>query len=159
MKSPEERHVDATPRTSRILIAAGIYNLLWGAFVIFRPDALFRWAGIDPLPNYPQLWQCLGMVIGVYGIGYLIAATDPVRHWPIVLVGLLGKVFGPIGFVWTAASGELPWRFGAVILTNDLIWWVPFTLLLRNAWRHVRRGERCRPTPLMFRPRGQTSAV
>ena len=41
----------------------------------------------------------MGMIVGVYGIGYLIAARDPRTHWPIVLVGLLGKVFGPIGFV------------------------------------------------------------
>ncbi|HVJ68031.1 MAG TPA: hypothetical protein VM510_08615 [Caulifigura sp.] len=117
-----------------MLILAGIYNLVWGLFVIFRPLALFQWAGLDPLPNYPELWQCLGMVIGVYGIGYLIAASDPLRHWPIVLVGLLGKIFGPIGFVWSAAHGRLPWTFGATLLTNDLIWWIPFGIILWDAW-------------------------
>jgi hypothetical protein len=112
MKSQEGEQAETRPRTSRVLIAAAIYNLAWGLFVIFQPMALFRWGGVEPLPNYPELWQCIGMVIGVYGVGYLIAAFDPVRHWPIVLVGLLGKVFGPIGFAWSAASGHLPWSFG-----------------------------------------------
>jgi len=75
------------------------------------------------------------MVIGVYGIGYGIAARDPLRHWPIVLVGLLGKVLGPIGFVWAVNHGELPLAMGWTILTNDLIWWIPFTAILFHARR------------------------
>jgi hypothetical protein len=75
------------------------------------------------------------MVIGVFGIGYLCAARDPVRHWPIVLVGFLGKIFGPIGFLWTASRGEIPWSFGVTIPTNDLLWWIPFALMLRSAWK------------------------
>ena len=50
------------------------------------------------LPVYPMIWQGMGMVIGVYGLGYWWAAQILVIHWPIVAVGLLGKIFGPIGF-------------------------------------------------------------
>lgn len=118
------------------LFAAGIYNLVWGAWVVLAPDALFRIVGMAPLEGTGRgIWQCLGMVIGVYGIGYLCASRDPIRHWPIVFVGLLGKIFGPIGFVWTASRGEIPWTFGATIPTNDLLWWIPFALTLRAAWR------------------------
>jgi hypothetical protein len=109
----------------RVLIAAGIYNLLWGAAVIPFPRAIFELSGI-PAPRYPQIWQCVGMIVGVYGVGYLIAARDPCRHWPIVLVGLLGKVFGPIGFLSAALSGALPWTWGVTIIFNDLVWWLPF---------------------------------
>jgi small multidrug resistance pump len=158
MKSREGEQGETRPRISRILIAAGIYNLLWGLFVILRPMTLFERAAVEPLPNYPELWQCMGMVIGVYGIGYLIAAFDPHRHWPIVLVGLLGKVFGPIGFAWNAAAGRLPWSFGAVILTNDLIWWIPFGVVLWTAWRHHREEATC-PQSRLANPPGQASAA
>ena len=53
------------------------------------------------------------MIVGVYGIGYAIASTDPLRHWPIVLVNSLGKIFGPIGFaqaLWRPVP--FPPRFG-----------------------------------------------
>jgi len=120
-----------------LLWAAAIYNLAWGSFAIFLPTKAFEWARM-PLPNYPSLWQCIGMIVGVYGIGYAIAAYDPVRHWPIVLVGLLGKVFGPIGFVWAACQGELPWIAGLVNVTNDLIWWIPFALVLWHAGKSAR---------------------
>lgn len=116
-----------------VLALAALYNILWGGWVVLFPDAMFRWSGAEPL-NHPGVWQCVGMIVGVYGVGYAIAATDPIRHWPIIFVGLLGKVLGPIGFAITAARGELPWAFGVTILTNDLIWWVPFVVMLRRAW-------------------------
>lgn len=125
----------------RVLVVAGFYNLLWGAFVILAPNALFSWMGAT-LPNYPSLWQCVGMIVGVYGIGYLAASLDPFRHWPIVLVGLLGKIFGPIGFIDAALiRGEFPVQFGYTIITNDLVWWIPFALILLGA-RRAATGRR-----------------
>jgi hypothetical protein len=125
-----------------VLIAAGIYNLVWGAAVVALPGLLFAWAQMEP-PRYPMIWQCVGMIVGVYGIGYLAAAGDAYRHWPIVLVGFLGKVLGPIGFLGAALRGDLPWAWGATIITNDLIWWVPFALMLHGAYRTLggRYGE------------------
>lgn len=115
-----------------VLWAAGVYNLLWGALVVLLPLLPFQWANMPP-PNYPEIWQCLGMVVGVYGIGYIIAAYDPLRHWPIVLVGLLGKVLGPIGMIWAIANGRLPLVAALTCVTNDLIWWLPFSAILYRA--------------------------
>lgn len=126
---------DATPKwIGWSLRAAGIYNIVWGTLVVLFPLAIWKWLGIQP-PNYPTLWQCIGMIVGVYGVGYWIAARDPARHWPVVLVGWLGKVLGPIGMAYAALQGELPWRFGLVNVANDLIWWWPFTAALYYAWR------------------------
>ena len=125
-----------------VLLLAGAYNLVWGGFAILFPMTIFRWAGAEPLPAYPELWQCIGMIVGVYGIGYVIASRAPYVHWPIVLVGLLGKVFGPIGFLLSLQSGRLPLEFAWTLLTNDLVWWVPFTLILWQAARfHQSKSE------------------
>lgn len=138
----------AAPRWMvRVLLAAAAYNVLWGGAVILFPEAGFRWIGIDP-PRYPALWQCIGMIVGVYGVGYALAARDPFRHWPIVLVGLLGKVLGPLGFLAAAGSGQFPWRAGAVIVSNDLVWWVPFGLILAGAARAARTPVSDRRGPL-----------
>jgi peroxiredoxin len=126
---------------SLILWAAAAYNVIWGSWVILRPLDLFRWTGGDP-PNYLAIWQCLGMVVGVHGVGFAIAATAPFRHWPVILVALLGKLMGPIGFAWmflTTASddaGRLPLAWGWMLITNDLIWWLPFSVILYQAARH-----------------------
>ncbi len=113
------------------LLAAGVYNLLYGAWVVLFP--LQWWAFLDLTPpRYIELWQCIGMIVGCYGIGYLVAALDPIRYWPIVLVGLLGKVAGPIGFVGALIKDTLPVDFLWMILLNDLLWWIPFFLILRH---------------------------
>jgi hypothetical protein len=135
----------APPRISWWLVAAGIYNLLWGALTVLYPGWLFDLTGMDR-PNYPFIWQCVGMIVGVYGIGYLAAARDPITHWPIVLVGFLGKIFGPLGYVMGVAKGEVPLAFGWTLPTNDLIWWVPFGLLLYHAWKAHQRPADQSPT-------------
>lgn len=119
-----------------VLALAAAYNLIWGALVVAFPLSFFHLAGL-PEPTYPSIWQCVGMIVGVFGVGYAVAASRPLRHWPIVLVGLLGKILGPVGFVWAAVRGELPWGFGVTIITNDLVWWIPFALILRAAYREA----------------------
>jgi len=86
----------------------------------------------------------VGMIVGVYGVGYLISATKPRVHWPIVLVGLMGKILGPIGFAKALYDGVFPPLFGLTILTNDLLWWVPFGLILLDAFRHHTSGSGAR---------------
>lgn len=125
----------------RWLLAAAAYNVLWAAAVILAPEALFLWSGMEP-PRYPEIWQCVGMIVGVYGVGYAIAAFDPLRHWPIVLVGLLGKILGPIGFAVALARGVFPPRFAVTILTNDLVWWLPFAAILWAAYAASATTER-----------------
>ncbi|CAE7200853.1 unnamed protein product [Symbiodinium necroappetens] len=134
----------------RWLLAAGIYNIVWGTAVVAFPMLIFRSLGLAE-PVYPQIWQCVGMIVGVYGVGYLIASRDPARHWPIVLVGLLGKVFGPIGFVHAIWTGSFPWAFGVTIVTNDLIWYPAFFAALAFAWRSSMTIEQDIESPLNAR--------
>lgn len=119
---------------ARFLKFAAFYNVAWGLFLVLRPQAPFRWPGLE-VPNDPVLLQCLGVVLGVYGIGYWIAANDPVTHWPIVLVGLLGKVIWPIVFVCSAIQGGVPHSMYPAIVTNDIAWWLPFSAILLHAAR------------------------
>lgn len=124
-----------------VLAAAGLYNLVWGAVTILAPNLIFDWASMTR-PNYPELWQCIGMIVGVYGIGYWFASADPVRHWPIVLVGLIGKILGPIGMVGAVADGRFPLEFAWIGFGNDVIWWVPFAMILAHAVREDRKLQR-----------------
>jgi small multidrug resistance pump len=106
-------------------MAAAVYNLLWGAMVSIWPLLPFRLLGI-PDPNYPALFACIGMMVLVYAPGYYLVARDPDRYAAFAWIGLAGKTLGPLGFLIAAINGDLPWRFGLVLLTNDLIWWPVF---------------------------------
>ena len=121
---------------SAVLVLAGIYNLAWGSAVIVAPQFLFQLAGFSLPLTHPAIWQCVGMIVAVYGIGYVIASRSPFVHWPIVLVGLLGKILGPIGFVMGVVARELPASLGWTILLNDVVWWIPFAMILWGAMRH-----------------------
>jgi small multidrug resistance pump len=126
--------------------AAALYNLSWGTLNIIFPSALFRL--IDaPVPNYLPLWQVVGMFVLVFSPGYWWTARHPSRFPHLILIGMAGKVLGPLGFAVSALSGQLPVAFGLTILTNDLMWWPIFALYLRDAagsrggWRALLRGD------------------
>ncbi len=141
--APAPTRSPARTAAKAVLVVAAVYNVLFGAWAVLFPASAFDLAGIDQ-PNYPELWQCIGMIVGVYGIGYAIAARDPIRHWPIVFVGLLGKILGPIGFLGALATGRVPIEAGLIIVTNDLIWWPGFALALWLAWKG-RAGANAHP--------------
>jgi len=117
-----------------ILKIAAVYNILWGLWVGLFPNQFFELVGMAE-PTHPTIWQGMGMVIGVFGLGYWWASYSPLRHWPIVAVGFLGKIFGPLGFFIQYALGEISFGFFYTLITNDFIWWIPFGYIL---WRvHV----------------------
>ncbi len=116
-----------------VFMLAGIYNILWGIFVSFDPNWLFRFAKME-LPNYPEIFVCVGMVVGLYGIVYLEIARRPERGFLLALVGFIGKILGPIGAIYYVSLGK--WTFSALImnLTNDFIWLIPFALYLYDSF-------------------------
>ena len=118
--------------------AAGAYNIVWGLYSALDPQWLFRFSGL-PLQNHPQIFACLGMVVGLYGIIYFEVARAPERGWLLAAVGLLGKLLGPIGLAQLIWSGAWPPSTVVLCLTTDLVWWVPFSLYLYDAWPEFRR--------------------
>ena len=114
---------------------AAVYNILWGAWVVLWPNHFYELVGMTPL-NHPLVWQGMGMVIGVYGLGYWWSSYDVFRHWPIIAVGMLGKIFGPLGFVFNYSQGLVPFDFFYMLISNDFIWWIPFGLILYHVHKY-----------------------
>lgn len=114
-------------------LLAGCYNLSFGLWAALWPHAFFELLDLEP-PRYPGIWACLGMVVGVYGLLYLHAAWKLETAWPIIAVGSLGKVLGPIGMALSFGN-DWPRRLGMICIYNDLVWWLPFGLfLVRGSW-------------------------
>src|SRR5580765_4794688 len=117
-----------------IFAAAAAYNVAFGLWAALTPLSFFAFFDLAP-PAYPSIWACLGMVIGLYGVGYAYAAARLDRAAPFIAIGLLGKLLGPAGWILTVRSGEWPVRTLTLILFNDLIWWLPFSLFLLDGTR------------------------
>ena len=126
----------------RWFYAAAIYNAVWGSTVILFPRLLLRIAGINVsgasgASDAVPLVQVIGMMVGVYAYGYYLLAREPTRYSGLIWIALAGKTLGPVGFVYSASTGALPWSFGWVCLFNDVIWWPVFW---RFALTHARRS-------------------
>ena len=122
----------------RILFAlAAIYNIGFGAWAILFPHAFFEWFDLGVSPH-PWAWSCLGMVIGIYGLGYAHIAWKPADGDVFAALGLLGKILGPLGWLLAVRSNEIPPSTFLLILFNDVVWWYPFLAYL------LRRSQKAR---------------
>lgn len=126
--------------------AAAIYNLVWGSLGILWPAWFFTAIGMS-VPASLAIWQALAMMVLVYAPAYWWIGNDPVRHRHLVLIAMLGKLLGPLGFLWAVRTNALPLSFGLTILTNDLVWWPAFIAFLiqvapiSGGWRNLLLGR------------------
>jgi small multidrug resistance pump len=104
---------------------AAVYNVVWGIWVVMFPGMIFDIVGMERL-NFLPVWQGVGMMVMVYGLGYYYLAIDPERYGNFIWIGLLGKTFGPIGGIIGVVTGQLPLVFCWVFVFNDLMWWPAF---------------------------------
>jgi small multidrug resistance pump len=116
-----------------ILTLAAIYNIFWGIWILIDPTVIL----FDDTNSIfvTIVLQCVGMLVGVYGIAYYFASLDPARYWPLILVGLIGKVLGPIGALNYIFSGQLDPHFFWVNVFNDVIWIFPFSWILYHVYK------------------------
>lgn len=125
-----------------LLQAAGVYNVVWALAAIVWPAMVLGLIEIsDPVAEL--VMRALGVVIGVLGLGFLASSTDPFRHWPVVLMGFLGKTGSAIGMSFLILSGTIPsgaWKWVAI---NDVIWVAPFGLILHSAYESLLGRKRC----------------
>jgi hypothetical protein len=82
------------------------------------------------------------MVLGLYGLLYLEVARRPEHGWSMAAVGLIGKVLGPLGLAWLILTGVWPADTVVIVITNDLLWWVPFGWYLADGWPDFRASWR-----------------
>src|SRR4029079_262191 len=127
-----------------IFAAAAAYNILFGLWASLFPRAFFSLFRLGT-PQYPGIWACLGMVIGLYGVGYAYAAWRLDRGFVFIAIGLAGKILGPIGWVMSVRNGELPLRTFPLIVFDDLLWWTPFAMFLLEGTRVTTWLKRATP--------------
>jgi len=124
-----------------LLLIAGCYNLAWGMGIMVFPVLSLEILGYPTTGAGPMFWQGTGMLVGLFGLGYAMAAFNPVQHWLMIFIGFLSKLLAGAGCIVGALSGTMPAVAGWLAIPNDLIWWIPFALILRHIWRVHSRPE------------------
>ena len=82
-----------------MLFVAAVWNVIGGAFIIFRSDWIFGREGLSvPAPPlYYYAWIALFMT---FGIGYYIVWRNPFANTNIILLGIIGKLAFSAVFLW-----------------------------------------------------------
>ncbi len=113
----------------KILKASAYYSLLWGLSITLMPRMILQAFSVEPVLAL-EFWQLFGMIVGVSGVGYFIASTDPAKHWAIIFVGFLSNLFCTFFFAKALAMGELSVNLSVTMLMSAAIWLIPFYYIL-----------------------------
>lgn len=135
-------HCETPQWMRRVLLAAGLYHVAFAIKSICWPRLWFDWIGAAQ-PNHPLLWQGVGLIMGLLGVSLLIASGNPIRHWAIVLIGLIKFTLGILGFGIAMLQMQIPIGVAWMCLIDDLIWWAPFVAIL---WASIRAHTGVPPT-------------
>ncbi len=114
-----------------LLKFAGGYNILAGASMILFYHEGFKLLGISK-PEFSLPIQLVGLLVGIFGIGYLMVERAPVENRNVLLLGFLSKLLGPLLAVAYVIKGELPMTMLPVLFFADTIYLIPFWLIYRR---------------------------
>jgi hypothetical protein len=114
-----------------VLKFAGGYNILAGLSMMVFYHEGFKSLGLAK-PEFNLPIQLVGMMVALFGIGYLIVDRNPTANRNVLLLGLFSKTLGPMLAFGYVADGTLPPVMLIVLFFADIIYWVPFAMIL---WR------------------------
>jgi hypothetical protein len=117
-----------------VLVTGGLYHLLFSLWAILCPSHALGWFDCTA-PGQPLLWQMFGVISAILGLGLMIAAKNPIQHWPIVLLGFIESIVAIVIIGSAVFNGELPATALILLGVNDIIWLPFFGLILWAALR------------------------
>lgn len=123
-----------------LLKFAGGYNIVAGASMFLFYHEGFKLLGI-PKPEIALPIQLVGLLVGLFGIGYLMVERAPVENRNILLLGFLSKLLGPLLAVGYVIKGDLPVTMLPILFFADTIYLIPFWLIYRRTSRLAGQQE------------------
>lgn len=133
MSSPVQR----PPGWTRLVLqSAGAYNVIIAVGIVIMAEWLDLRLGGSSRPSVlmTEGWHAMAVWMAVFGLGFLLAARDAYRHWPVVLMGLLGKLGAGVWVGWDIAQGRAPALLWWWVGVDAIAWGVPFLALLQSAY-------------------------
>jgi len=114
-----------------LLRFAGTYNVLAGLCMILFYHEGYKLLGV-PKPVLILPVQVMGILVGLFGVGYHLVASDPVPNRHLLTLGFWSKALSSLVALRCVALGQLPWGFVPVLFFSDIIYLPPFYLIMRR---------------------------
>jgi CDP-diglyceride synthetase len=122
-----------------LLRFAGVYNIVAGLSMMVLYHEGFKALGL-PKPEFNMPIQLVGVLVAIFGVGYLMVDRNPVENRNVLLLGFLSKFLGPLLAFYYIANGQLPLIMLVVLFFADIMYWVPFGLIYRRLCKALRNS-------------------
>ena len=122
------------PWMRNLLLFAGSYNLLVGINLCVFYHELFKTFGL-PKPDLIMYVQLTGVLVALFGVGYLLVACNPLQNRNLLLLGFLSKLLGSVVGTGYVLLGKMPPVFLVVLLFSDIVYLPFFWLIIRRVYR------------------------
>lgn len=111
-----------------LFLVAGLYNFLAALPMLLVPEAMLAAVG-QPVPDSLLVARMAAWLIICFGVGYLMAARDPVANRSIIWLGAVGKA--PIAFfVWLDGGAAVLGTSSFLLALGDLVFVALFLVYL-----------------------------
>lgn len=125
---------------------AGVVNVVWGLIFALFTNPLFRWAQL-PEPAFLFPWQLIGIAAIVFGLGYYIASFSITKNALIVVIGFALKLASTIAVWKSVFVQDFSLPLALYFSAKDLLWLIPFVLVLYHVFRKWQTPEQERVNP------------
>lgn len=119
------------PWMHHVLKFAGYYNLLAGACMMILYHEGYKILGLVK-PEFVLPIQLVGLLVAIFGVGYLMVDQRPSLNGNVLLLGLMSKLLGPLLALPWIFNGTLPITMLAVLFFADTIYVWPFWKIYRT---------------------------
>jgi hypothetical protein len=115
-----------------VLSLAGMYCCAFAVWTIGWPEQAYALTGCDAT-GHGNLVRVIGLFYLVFGISFFLAARDPIRHWRMVLLCTIKIVVVLAASLYSLWFGLLPKPLLLWLVVDDVVWLVPFLMILWSA--------------------------
>jgi hypothetical protein len=122
------------PWMTFLLRFAGTYNLLAGVCMICFYHEGYKMLGV-PKPELVLPLQIMGILVGLFGVGYHLVAMNPIQNRNILMLGFLSKALSSVAALYYVGVGELPLSFVPVLFFSDIVYLPPFYVIMQRLYR------------------------
>lgn len=129
-----------------LLRFVGTYNILAGISMLVFYHEGYKLLGLKR-PELVLPLQLVGVMVGLFGVGYHMVASNPLAHRGVLMLGFWSKALGSTLGVYYVCRGKLPPVFLAVLFFADIMYLPPFLAIMRRL-KQVARGQSGEIVPL-----------
>ena len=116
-----------------LLRFVGVYNILAGFSMLVFYHEGFKFLGI-PKPQLMLPLQLVGILVGLFGVGYLLVARNPIENRNLLMLGFWSKALGSALGVGYVVLGKLPPVFLVILFFADIVYLPPFYVIMRRLY-------------------------